>query len=1384
MSTTPLKIVESYLKNNTMADVQIDSYNNLINFQLPSMFCGTAFEVPCSNKNVWHVKITNITMERPYTYSCRRQKVSLFPEEARLNDLNYDTCLNVDIIAHLYHHETKKVLKTDILNDINIVRLPVMLRSTLCHLSYNNTFEMNEDEFDHGGYFLIKGKERVLVSQERINYNQVYVYKQKQAKYDYIAEIRSVKENADYSVLTQLKMKANKKIYMSIPYVSVDIPIYVVFMALGCSRDELRDIIGDDEMYMNVLRKNSNVYDYMDHENALKFIGEHITSKKTNMSKSTYITQLLSNELFSHLGVMSTMLDKAKFLGMMFRKLVKTTLGIRPEDDRDHVMNKRIEMSGDLIGNLVKSLFKRCIKFIQQTHIKQETKNRDDLCLVQLIQKFNITQRLYYCFNTGNWGVTKTNYIRKGVSQILTRLSYLGMLSHLRRVLVPIGKESKNTQVRQLHSTTYGFLCPVETPENAGCGIIKNLALCVRVSENYDTTEIREILDMLFDDMSNTTGTTIILNGHIYGYTTDVDTFINLFKSYRNIYIPDSVSVSYDDIEDEIHINSDAGRMLRAVIVNRKDVLREIEDIVSTTHVNDIFYTLVDKKIIVYIDGAEQESSLIAMRWSDATLEHQYIEIHPSTMLGVCAQNIPYPEHSQAPRNVYSSAMCKQAIGIYSLSHNMRFDTMSHVLHYPQKRIVSPNPIKHITQDTMLSGINAVVAIMCYTGQNQEDSVIINKGAIDRGMFLSTSYKTLTITENKKNNEFERIEIVPIHLQKNTYNYSKLDENGVIRRGSLICMNDVLVSKVCYENNEPVRENSSISKSKETGIIDQVYISNGGSGFRIVKIKVRNLCICEIGDKMASIEAQKGTIGMIYNQEDMPFTSEGIVPDIILNPHAIPSRMTINMLLEMIVGKSSCLTGTESDATAFEHDGSLVETMGYILSENGFDRFGNEAMYNGQTGEVLQTDIYIGVGYYQRLKHLVSDKIHCLTMEHEVLTIDGWKYFNQLTYDDMVATLKDGMLVYEKPLELIYYENYTGNIYHVQNEHVDLRVTTDHRMYVFDTEEQSFVLKKVQDIYDEFDKTTGRTLQYKSTAEWTSTTYIIDEKVNLSYLFKLIGFWLKSQSVHNECVVLQASSCCCELSEIIEVLRCLYIDYDIAEEHGMVRIKNEDVNRGLIGMKKFPTWVWSLSKEQCQTLMFDIAYRLYDESTGHTSIIFSSNNQYMVSEVQRLCLHAGWYSRIQAYTRVEIFTDIRETITSTKVTYESCPVFCLSVESEVFYVRRSGRACWTGNSRAKGNVQSLSRQPAAGRSKNGGLRVGEMETACLIAYGSAYFLKERLFDVSDKYEFNVCKECGALVNSDICFNCNSDEQSRLYIPYACKLLFQELQAVGLKVRIK
>lgn len=919
---------------------------------------------------------------------------TMYPNEARHSDLTYASPLFVNIKEEIINNETNEK-DVKVFKRIIIGYIPIMLRSSKCNLNIHSSTEriaLGECEKDNGGYFIIKGKERVLIGQLRNVYNQPIVLKQKASdKYNYVCEVRSMSEETGHSVLIQVKIgQDDRSIVFSLPYIKESIPVGIVFKALGfLSEEEINGVIGDTsnddiKKYLKYIYRDSFfIKSQMD---ALKYISQFTIHIVKDDKKIDYTKQVVENELLPHMGIFATLKEKTIYLGHMVNKLLKTCAGLRQEDDRDNYTNKRVEMAGVLCSELFRTLFKRFVKSIEL----QLEKKKQHPDILSIIARCNsITSGLKSAFSTGSWGISKNSYIRTGVSQVLSRLTFGATLSHLRRIIIPIGREGKNSKIRQIHSSQIMYICPTETPEGQSIGIVMNLAFTTVVSKRISTVLVKEIIDNCqflinvgdYEKMDYHSIPKVFLNGILLGIAILPDDLLNELREYRRTGLLDNeISFTFDKDENEIKIFCDEGRFLRPLLtVNEKNELN-----VKETDVLD-WNEMVCAQKIQYIDNSEIQGSVVAMTEADmGNFSCDFCEINPAVMLGVMASAIPFPDHNQSPRNIYQASMGKQAIGIHALSHNIRTDTITHVLNYPQRPLVSTIPSQIMGFNDMPSGINAIVAVITHTGFNQEDSVIMNKSSIERGLFVVTSYRTLVEEEKKQGTyNYETICLPPVDKRKRNANYSFLTKKGIIeKKGNVyVSKGDVIIGKILTKSNkngeDEIFDCSYIIKSGEEGFVDRVIETVTPNGYKMIKVTIRNQKIPEAGDKCASRSAQKGTIGLVMRQEDMPFTQDGIAPDILINSLCLPSRMTVSQLLETVLGKACCMEGTYGDATAFSSNSeNIAEHICDRLERNGFERTGWEMLYNGMTGLPIKAKIFIGPVFYQRLKHMVSDKIH------------------------------------------------------------------------------------------------------------------------------------------------------------------------------------------------------------------------------------------------------------------------------------------------------------------------------------------------------------------------------------------------------------------------
>jgi hypothetical protein len=749
---------------------------------------------------------------------------------------------------------------------------------------------------------------------------------------------------------------------------------------------------------------------------------------------------------------------------------------------------------------------------------------------------------------------------------------------------------------------------------------------------------------------------------------------------------------------------------------------------------------------------------------------------------------------------VHNSAMGKQAIGMFATSFQHRTDTIVHVLDYPQRPFVSTIPSQIMGFSDMPSGINAIVAIASYSGFNQEDSILMNKSAIERGLFCVTTYKTISEEERKHSiNGMESICLPAVSIRKREANYGLLDENGVVRKrinrkNVYVNKGDVIIGKTITKSqkvvsDEHITDCSVIIKAGEEGYIDRIINTLTPNGYRMVKIVIRTHRIPEVGDKFASRSAQKGVIGMIYRQEDMPFTAEGITPDLVINPHAIPSRMTINQLMECILGKSCALDakdGGRGDATPFtKNSKDIANELCDRLAANGFDRHGWERMYNGMTGEPLASRIFIGPTYYQRLKHMVSDKLHCLTEDHDVLTKHGWKKISEITKSDKVATLHNGKnLVYEHPKSCLSFFAIERYLYNIKSECIDIVTTEEHRMWI--APENNGKISEYN--FKRANELANFTGAYKHNANWNASDYMYNDCTydEMEHFIILLGLWYGNGiSVHAMDKILFV----CNNSRMYALFKvtaeALSTEYVISEN--IARISDSGLHNYFKTYgNTIPKWMMKMSKNQAAAF---IGATMINNNDG---LLLENKN--IADGMQQLCLHAGFTGIVvpdicknpilKVIINNPIVNHSKRYGTYTK--YKSTEkVFCLQVPSEIFYVRRNGKCVWTGNSRSSGHITTLTRQPLEGRSREGGLRFGEMERDAIIAHGVSRFLKERLFDKSDPYQVTICDTCGCISTTPTeCKRCETNMVSKCNLPYAAKLLLQELNAMNIKTSIK
>jgi DNA-directed RNA polymerase II subunit RPB2 len=1023
------------------------------------------------------VTFNNFQIYRPQIHENNGATKIMFPQEARLRNFTYSSAMTVDINIQIIKRTGENLENIENLYQkiprIHIGKLPIMLKSSICILNQYNHLNNNltgECKYDGGGYFIINGSEKTCLAQERAAENNIMCFniKKNNNKWRWLAEIKSIPDNKCISpkqiniTIANKNNGAGHPIFIHIPRIKNPIPLFIAFRALGVISDIdickyiILDIKNESMKKMLFSLKASIIeaHKYNTQELALNYIVSHAMYTPINMTleegqqkKKEFTTNVLTNDLFPHCKEAT---EKLYFMGFMTNKLLQTSFGWRSCDDRDSYKNKRIDLCGALLNNLFRNYFNKLVKDMQKQTVREinngswkSTDNYKNIInqtnIYKIIKSTTIENGLKRALATGDFGIKNTNSNKVGVAQVLNRLTYISSLSHLRRINTPIDKSGKLIPPRKLHNTQWGMVCAAESPEGQSVGVVKNLAYMAHISVSslsniiYDVIEkfIIKLEDSTFEELYDKVK--IIVNGNWIGTTKNPYKFYKYLKKKKyegilNIY----TSIIFDFKEQEIHICNSAGRIMRPVykvknnklLISKKDALKIMNDKLTW---NDLLVNhKIKESIIEYIDASEQNSSLIAINIKNfkekKTKHYKYThcEIHPSTIFGILASCIPFPEHNQSPRNTYQCAMGKQAMGMYVTNFQNRMDKTAYVQTYTMRPLVDTRLMNMIKLNKIPSGSMVIVAIMSYSGFNQEDSILFNKGSLDRGMFGATIYHT----EKDEDKKIQGDEEIRCRADKTKTkgmkfaNYDKLNSKGVIPENTLLENGDIIIGKVVpiKENrNDPTkvikyRDQSRVYRTHEESYVDKNYIHRNGDGYTFAKIRTRTYRVPTIGDKFSSRHGQKGTIGLVIPEENMPANSDGLRPDIIINPHAIPSRMTIAQLKETLLGKVLLDLGLFGDGTSFGEQS--IKTISDLLQKLGMERHGNDILYNGMTGEQLESSIFIGPAFYQRLKHMVNDKAHSRSFGPMVVLTrqpaegrsrDGGLRFGEMERDCMIS---------------------------------------------------------------------------------------------------------------------------------------------------------------------------------------------------------------------------------------------------------------------------------------------------------------------------------------------------------------------------------------------
>ncbi|EFN82912.1 DNA-directed RNA polymerase III subunit RPC2 [Harpegnathos saltator] len=988
----------------------------------------------------FHSRYLDIHIGEPIFDESLNDIRKLYPHECRLRDLTYAAPIIVDIE---YIRGNQPIIK----NNIVIGRMPIMLRSANCRLTGLTAHELStKDECPHdpGGYFIIKGQEKVILIQEQMVRNRILL--EKDNKENIVAYCNS--STHERKTKTSIIGKSGRY-YMKHNIFQDDILVTIVFKAMGIHTDQnIVMLIGTEHEFQSKLEwslRECHDLNIFTQNQALMYLNSKRTQPR--VFNANEMKDVLATNVLSHVPVKNFSFKlKGIHLAFMVRKVIMAQSNKKLLDDRDFVGNKRLEVAGSLLSLMFEDLFKRFnweLKQIADKNIPKIKAAQFDI--VKHMRQDQITNGLLFAISTGNWKIKRFKMERQGATQVLSRLSYISALGMMTRVHSQFEKTRQVSGPRSLHLSQWGMLCPCDTPEGESCGLVKNLALMAHITTDepedhiawlLSTLDMQEIQSLGSQEINHKDEWLVLLNGVIQGVTSHYKKLVHTLKTLRRRgYISSFVSIYMQDNHRCVHISTDGGRLCRPYFIVENGRL-----VVTAEHMKLFqqkilkFEDFLQTGMIEYLDVNEENDVLIALDENEIQAETTHMEIETFTILGVCAGLIPYPHHNQSPRNTYQCAMGRQAAGTIGYNQRKRMDTVMYNLVYPQAPIVRTKTSEMIKYNELPAGENAIVAIMSYGGYDIEDALVVNRASLDRGYGRCLIYRsTKAVLKRYPNQTYDRImgPSLDSNTNKVAWKHDILDADGIAMPGERVEDKKVLVNKsVPSQSIDRVNTGSDASpktqyrdaeiyyKGLEPAYVEQSLLTSNADDSFLIKLLLRQTRRPEIGDKLSSRHGQKGVIGSIVNPEDLPFNDQGIVPDIIMNPHGFPSRMTVGKLIEILAGKVGILNGEFHDSTAF--GGSKVDDLSEQMQKHGYNYLGKDCFYSGITGEPMEAYIYTGTVYYQRLKHMVQDKIHARAKGPRVVMTrqptegrskDGGLRFGEMERDCLVAYGASMMLI-------------------------------------------------------------------------------------------------------------------------------------------------------------------------------------------------------------------------------------------------------------------------------------------------------------------------------------------------------------------------------------
>ena len=1004
-------LLPAFLKVKGLVKQHIDSFNFFVEVELKKIVKAN-HQVRSDVDPDFYLRYTDIYIGNPCradekVEGNRNYRSTVTPNECRLRDMTYAAPIFVDIA---YSRGKSRIVR----KEVSIGRMPIMLRSGNCVLSGKSERDLsvlNECPLDPGGYFIVNGTEKVILVQEQLSKNRVIVETDLKKDIVQASVTSSTHERKSKSYVIMKK----DRIYLTHNVLNEDMPIVLIFKAMGIVSDTeiLLCVAGTDKIYQDQFALNFDEcanLGVFTQQQALEYLGSRIKIMRkptgfnnTRRNHSQEALEALASVIITHVPVKGlNFRPKAMYVAFMTRRVLMTWHDPSLVDDRDYVGNKRLELAGQMLSLLFEDLFKKFnhdLKLNIDKVLKKPVRTEFDAYNPLTTHGNHISQGLNRAISTGNWNLKRFRMNKAGVTHVLSRLSYISALGMMTRITSQFEKTRKVSGPRALQPSQFGMLCTSDTPEGEACGLVKNLALMTHITTDDEEGPIQNLVFQLGAENITTVngkdlyrqGSYIIfVNGTPIAWTNVPKKFLESFRGMRRIgRISEFVSVFINHHHSAVHIASDEGRICRPLIVVEKGKSRVSARYLKVLRKGKMnFDHFLARGLVEYLDVNEENDSNIAMYEADINDTTTHLEIEPFTILGAVAGLIPYPHHNQSPRNTYQCAMGKQAIGAIAHNQFLRIDTLLYLMVYPQKPMVKTRAIELIKYDKLPAGQNAIVAVMSYSGYDIEDALVLNKASCDRGFGRCQVFRKYATSLRKYPNGAEdRIRDRNEDGDGNPeFKHKNLDRHGLVDIGTKIHSGQPFILK-----QTPIHTTSSGLGGSDRGstefkdspmnyrladpsYIDQVMLSVNDLDYRLIKVKTRQTRRPEVGDKFSSRHGQKGVVGIIAEQVDMPFSDSGVVPDIIMNPHGFPSRMTVGKMLELISGKAGVLDGSLQYGTAF--GGSKVEDMADILVQHGFSYSGKDFVTSGISGEPMPAYVFFGPIYYQKLKHMVQDKMH------------------------------------------------------------------------------------------------------------------------------------------------------------------------------------------------------------------------------------------------------------------------------------------------------------------------------------------------------------------------------------------------------------------------